>query len=179
MSDKCRTECAASLSTWDADPSVSPTAGMSGLQWLMMETLTLHHFRQHASAGYCCHYRKKLYFLWQGNSPWHFFFFQLAVLRSPHEAAHTTPVGAVSVSLNRYVDSELENKLCPSATVRNSQNMTRPSDGLLWFKPPAKLLSALHIYIHMYIWHIHVNICINRHIFEFKNLTIYFNSWSG
>lgn len=92
--------------------------------------------------------QKKLYFLWQGNSPWHFFF-QLAVLRSPHEAAHTTPVGAVSVSLNRYVDSELENKLCPCATVRNSQNMTRPSDGLLWFKPPAKLLSALHIYIYL------------------------------
>lgn len=62
MSDKCRTECAASLSTWDADPSVSPTAGMSGLQWLMMETLTLHHFRQHASAGYCCHYRKNYIF---------------------------------------------------------------------------------------------------------------------
>lgn len=62
MSDKCRTGCAASLSTWDADPSVSPTAGMSGLQWLMMETLTLHHFRQHASAGYCCHYRKNYIF---------------------------------------------------------------------------------------------------------------------
>lgn len=122
--------------------------------------------------------QKKLYFLWQGNSPWHFFFFSIVCPEKPTRGSPHDSCGC-SVCQPEPICWQWAGK--QTLSLCNCEKLPEHDTTIRWsamVQTTSKTLVCItHIYI--YIWHIHVNICINRHIFEFKNLTIYFNSWSG
>lgn len=121
--------------------------------------------------------QKKLYFLWQGNSPWHFFFNWLSWEAHTRQPTRLLWVQCLSAWTDMLTVSWKTNSV-PLQLWETPR--TWHDHQMVCYGSNHQQNSCLHYtYIYMYIWHIHVNICINRHIFEFKNLTIYFNSWSG